>query len=400
MDEILLSDLFVANDDFDELEQALDVFCPFEAVGMVNQEIRHGHFLSSIFDPNRPHGFGSDCLRALMAAATRAEGQFVSSLTPLDVHMMDFDGATVRREWRNIDILIDVSDQKLIVAIELKINANEHSGQLRRYREIVQKEWPDCNHLFLFLTKHGDEPSEEDGEAWLSVELDKLANELTVVAKRGSGDSGAKAMLNAYIAMLGRHHLSDPKLETLAASLWAKHSEALNFLAERRPDNFGRLFEILTDRASEIADSISKKSKIEVEADFHRPAALRFAVPEWDKIDGFCSADGFTLSNRLILIEIVKASGASSALRCYFLLGKGDKNMREKLHQTLEGAGATNGRRLTKDWNRLASKSFKLGDIEDESDVEKIAERVAPQIIEFIASKLPSFRDALGPLAE
>ena len=103
MDENALADLFVANETFSELERALDVFCPFEAVGMVRQEIRHGHFLSYIFDPQRPHGFGSDCLRGLMAAASKAKSQLAADLSLFDVHMMDFDGATVRREWRNID---------------------------------------------------------------------------------------------------------------------------------------------------------------------------------------------------------------------------------------------------------------------------------------------------------
>jgi hypothetical protein len=36
---------------------------------MERQEIRHGHFLCYLLNPSRPHGFGTECLRAFMWAA-------------------------------------------------------------------------------------------------------------------------------------------------------------------------------------------------------------------------------------------------------------------------------------------------------------------------------------------
>ena len=71
-DEAALARLFIGNDDFEEIERAFDRFCPFEAVGMVGQEVRHGHFLSYVLDPQRPYGFGAACLQALMKVATEA----------------------------------------------------------------------------------------------------------------------------------------------------------------------------------------------------------------------------------------------------------------------------------------------------------------------------------------
>ena len=399
VDESLLADLFVTNDEFDELERALDVFCPFEAVGMVNREIHHGHFLSYIFDPNRPHGFGSDCLRALMAAVTRADSELSKSLTSLDVHMMDFDAATVRREWNKIDILIEVPDQNLVVAIELKIDASEHSGQLGRYRAAVEREWPSRRHLFLFLTKNGDEPSEKDGAGWIQVDLESLAGELAVVAKRGSGDSDAKAMLAAYLAMLGRHHLNDERLETLAASLWSKHREALEYLADRRPNSIGDLFKRLINCQVHLAEAISAQCGELVITDHTRPAAIRFAVPSWDDIPGFKSAEGYTLSNRLILIELVKAG--PDYFRCYFQLGKGEKAMREKLFHCLRTSGADVGKKQqpTKEWNRLASLTISLKNIDDNPDLDALSERVFAQVKDFTAKHVPIYTKALKSLS-
>jgi PD-(D/E)XK nuclease superfamily len=395
-----LADLFVANEAFDELERALDVFCPFEASGMVKQEVRHGHFLSYIFDPQRPHGFGSSCIRALMAAAAKSSNNETSGLGLLDIHLMDFDGAIVRREWRKIDILIEVPGHELIVAIELKIDAHEHSGQLSRYRHLVEEEWPKHKHLFLFLTKRGDEPSDSDGANWQSVNLDALSRELSLLTVSTIGVNDARTMLRAYLAMLGRHHLSDERLEQLAERLWAQHKEALDYLADRRPDAFGDVFQLLTSRRDEIADDLTQKCGIKVSVDHSTRAYIRLAVTGWDDIPGYLCAEGFTPSKRLILIEIVKASSSDDALRCYFQLGKGDPEMREKLFFQLKQHGADVGKKEkpTKEWNRLASVTFNKVGVQDGQDALDIASQVETKIVGFLAKHIPIYERALHEL--
>ena len=104
MDEAKLESLFVGNELFEQVEQHLGVFCPFEAVGMVRQEVRHANFLRYCLDPQRPHGFGTDCLRALMRASALAQQDqddcnSCDVIAPLDVHVLDLDGAELRQEW-------------------------------------------------------------------------------------------------------------------------------------------------------------------------------------------------------------------------------------------------------------------------------------------------------------
>ena len=394
-----LAALIVANDDFDVLEQALNVFCPFEAVGMVRQEIRHGSFLRYILDPQRPHGFSGACIRAMMAAVANSQGTETDGIGLLDIHLADFDSAIVpQSEWRNIDILIDVPDENLIVAIELKIDAREHSGQLGRYKSIVESEWPLRRHIFLLLTKRGDDPSELDGDGWQPVPLDFLAKELQTILSKQIGNDDARQMLKAYLAMLGRHHLNDERLEGLANRLWTQHRAALEYLSDQRPDAYKKLFDVLNVRAGEMAEKMSSSSGVQVAPDYHRTAALRFAVPAWDKIDSFCTSS-FTQSGRILLIQIAKASKVSNRLYCYFMLGTGDAVIRQKLYNALKDEGVVQSKRgLTKDWNRLASKAFNVDDMEDVPDLEKIADKVIPQIVEFVGQTLPKFHAVLEKL--
>lgn len=396
MDDSTLSSLFVANDKFSELERAFDVFCPFEATGMISQELRHGHFLSYIFDPHRPHGFGSECLAALMRAAIRTAGR-LADLSLLDVHLMDLQGAIVRREWKNLDILIEVPDQRLVIAIELKIDAKEHGQQLSTYRKNVEGKWPEHRHLFLFLTKNGDDPSELAGAGWQSVELEQLAAELETFSRRRSGHVTANTMLDAYLSMLRRHHLNDEKLEELAASLWAKHREALEFLADRRPDALGDLFKRFIDDQITLAQEISQGCKHGVVVDYCRAAAIYFAIEEWDAVPQFKSAVGFTPSGRLLLLQLEKAV---DCLRCYFIIGRGDAEVRQKIFSRLKDAKCDLGeknKQLAKDWSRLASFKIPLKDL-DGQDLDGRALEVRKRIKDFASKHIGQYTDALRPL--
>ncbi len=66
-----IENLFIGPEakEFHELERRLNQFCPFEAIGMVQQEIRHGRFLQFLLDPNERHPFGEAFLKTLLQSA-------------------------------------------------------------------------------------------------------------------------------------------------------------------------------------------------------------------------------------------------------------------------------------------------------------------------------------------
>ena len=68
--------------------------------------------------------------------------------------------ATIRREYKNIDILISNNTTKQAVVIENKIYAGDQPAQLRRYHCTLQKEgYSDI--CLLYLTLGGHDPSED-----------------------------------------------------------------------------------------------------------------------------------------------------------------------------------------------------------------------------------------------
>lgn len=400
-----LEALVVGNEDFETIENTLDVFCPFEAVGMVRQEVRHAYFLSHCIDPQRPHGFAAECLRAFMRSAAQAKREWEQEsasedLTSLDVHLMELDSAQVRREWRKIDLLVTIPQEKLVVAAELKIDSGEHSGQLRRYRQIVIEQWPTANgwrHLFLFLTKRGEPPSEADGEDWIPVDMRSLARELDSVVKRQTGTPEARALLASYLSMLRRHHLQNERLEELAARLWSQHREALEFLMEQQPERADGVFGLLYEHRAELAQLMSEASGTTVVLDDSTRNNIRFAVPSWDQYNCVLRGRDWTSSNRLLLIELAP-SGDKRSVRMRFVIGSGDQEARRAIYDALDQAGLTKrGRRqFTGTWTRLATETLMRELDEPDADPQEALENIKAAVCKYAKTYIPAYGAAIA----
>jgi hypothetical protein len=399
-DERALERLFLDNTAFEELAAALDYFCPFDAVGMDRQEIRHGFFLRYILDPHRPHGFEAECLRGFMwaaAAALRDAGD--TGINPLDVHLMDLDSAIVEREFSSIDLLIQVPAEKVVVAVELKIDANEHSGQLGRYRKIVAKEFANeegWRQIFLFVTKRGEDPSKEDGAGWFALPLENVVEMLERVVARETGNPVARMMLNAYVGMLRRRHLTDPRLDDLARGLWREHREVLEFLMSRRPNVTSEVMGLLLANQTSAAASLSERAGFKLVPDHSTRTYARFAVKDWDAVPGMLSGTGWPPSERMLLVELVHEMNGS--IRCKVELGPGPAEQRQAIFEAFKSAGADVGGNwaLAAKWRQLAAKI--VAKPTDEDEAADIYARVISAAGQFLASHLPRYDRALKTL--
>ena len=406
--------IFVGNVDFDLIDRSQDVFCPFEAIGMVKQEIRHANFLAYCLDPHRPHGFGNECIKAFVraAAVSSRDGTELTSITPLDVHLMDFDGVDIKREWRNIDLLMIVNEERLVIAVELKIDSGEHSNQLSRYRDIVQNQWPICDgwqHLFVFLTKDGD--VSEDYVDWVPLSLAGVALEFDNVVQRQVGSHEARGLLSAYLAMLRRHHVMNEELEKVASRLWSQHKEALDFLMERRPGADGGISGMIYEQRQEIAERLSIAAGLKIVLDDCTARLLRFAVVEWDCLAGMKSSNGWTSSNRILLLE-GQWNSDRTKLSMRFVLGPGPQEIRQQMYLKLQDAGApTSSRReITSVYTRLATEVFRVRSDAQQDDLQSVerligamqdyVERIGRQYHEVLTSALkPKALDVPRPMS-
>jgi hypothetical protein len=59
-------------------------------------------------------------------------------------------------------VLVESKNNKLVFAIENKLDGSEGDTQLSRYESIVKSQFPNDQKLFAYLTKEGDPASDQN----------------------------------------------------------------------------------------------------------------------------------------------------------------------------------------------------------------------------------------------
>ena len=151
MEEKRLKNLYndlVNDQDFDKLELGLNKPNIFEILRISKTEIRHSNFLYWLLNPKGSHSLGDVFLKRFLREIFSSDK--VSDIDQIEVNNLDFSNVQIRREWKNIDLLIIFDD--IVICIENKIYSKEHSNQLKRYKKIVQDEFFDKRISFVYLT--------------------------------------------------------------------------------------------------------------------------------------------------------------------------------------------------------------------------------------------------------
>ncbi|MEY8802204.1 PD-(D/E)XK nuclease family protein [Leisingera sp. XS_AS12] len=396
-----LSALIMKSEDFLGLTNSLDVYCPFEALSVARMEIRHSNFLADIVDPTRPHGFDDACTRALLETLLASAGE---PELLLRLHLSDLGGIEVMREWRHIDLLLRLpktaTSPEIVFAIELKVEAGESTGQLDRYRKIVEETWPAARHFFFFLTVRQDASSAKE---WIDVGFADLLENLDVVVRKEIGHPTARIMLASYIQMLRRRYLEDPVLDELAQKIWAQHKNALEFLLARKPNPAQDLLKALTDaEALEVMNAHLKEvgGGLTIDVDSIRSNWVYLAIPNWDRMEAMHKGEGWTPTNRILLIEVLAGEDGATVK---IAIGPGQAEARQAIYGALESVeleGFKKARSLTNRYTTMFSISL-LG----KRQVEKIisdgldqdtVNTIRMKLAALFARSLPALDEALN----
>lgn len=226
---------FVAdNDDLLILEEQIGKFNIFDALDIARVEIRHSNFLAWLLTPSESHGQGDLFLKSLLMDVLRRARQqnVLPPLSLVELDGADLQGIDVRREWRNIDLLIACEEPSFVVAIENKVDSGEHSDQLQRYENIVAHEFPGRRALFVFLTPEGDEASDDD---WVSFSYGELHRAFTRTRRANAGAIGGDVavFLEHYLSLIGNRFMENVDIDKLCRQIYSNHKRALDLIWER-----------------------------------------------------------------------------------------------------------------------------------------------------------------------
>lgn len=185
----------------------------FRILGVSNYEIRHSNFLGWLLDPDASHGLNDLFLQRVLQDVLidkRAVNISIIELSNLNLTHVE-----VRREWKNIDILIIT--ENFIVCIENKMWSGEGSGQLLKYKKIIQENFPDKKKCFVFLTPTGQDASERS--TYINYSYTRIADILNSILKSRSELMNAAILqyIKDYLTLLKQNVMNDDN-----SNLWAR----------------------------------------------------------------------------------------------------------------------------------------------------------------------------------
>lgn len=260
----------VNDSEFDGLELKLSKPNIFDVLKITTSEIRHTNFLGWLFDPNESHGLNDLLLKRFLREIFSNER--LTEISEFDVELIDLRKVEVRREWRNIDLLL-IFD-KVVVCVENKLYSKEHTNQLKRYREIVEEGFPKHKKVFVYLTLFG-ETSEKDDDIYINYSHEELIELLHKVSTtfRDNISAAVQTYLNDYIVSIKRHFMKNEEVNDLAKRIYLNHKEIFDFVFANMPDFENELRTI-------IEEEVVKKGWVLGSAN---KGYVRFLTPELDK---------------------------------------------------------------------------------------------------------------------
>jgi len=374
-EQALLQALIVEDPDFAALEKLLNPFNLFEALGIVFQELRHSDFLAYLCNPKQNHGLGDIFVRRLLQTATTSQNVEVSRVSPLDFDLWDLDEIEVRREWRNVDLLLADRSNRLAVIIENKIHSGEHGDQLQRYWASASSDFRGWTLLGLYLSPEGDDPSDK---RYMPLGYGAIAELVESLASRASGD--VSLVMTHYAQMVRRKVLEDSQVAELCRRIYRRHREALDLLFSYRFDRQEEVRSLLTQLIGETPGLI---------ADISSKNYIRFCPAEWDQAQLLREGEGWTRTRRLLLFQF---NNLPSQLALTLVIGPGTEATRRRLLDLVLTHPDTfnpSWRQLGKYWNTVLQREVVASNLLTGQDFEFVEETIRSYWSSFVSETLP-----------
>lgn len=354
----------------------------FDALRISNYELRHSDLLAFLLDPNQTHNLGDRFLRGLIRKLLRPE--IVSDqVLAVQLELSGFTGASVFREWHNIDILVLVHDPQCPVSIliENKIGSTEHSNQLARYKADVKRSYPEYRLLPVFLTMDRSIASDDD---YLSIGYDVIGETMDeCFPDKSSLPPDVSVLITHYREML-REKSDESELRKLCEQVYQKHGPILDKIFEYRPDK-------QSDVSAYLQDLVKGSGLI---LDDTNKRYIRFCTEEWDDLR-FKVAE-WTKTNRLLLFEF-NNDGLQLTLNLY--VGPSRSPFRDSLIATATEAAKQSSilhrKSTAKKWRPLYTNQFLSRDLYAEPDFDTLKDEIQNRWAQFMKNDLPILRRAL-----
>lgn len=245
-----------AQEKFNAIKNSVMDFNIFEITGLGNQEIKHSNTLAWLFGDNE-HGLKYQILERFLKFTLENDNNTSESYENLEKYLkIQEKNIRIFRESHNIDLLLIDENNKLVITIENKVEADESEKQLPRYRKFIDNKFKKFKRIYIFLTKDGRLPEDETEQDWwlvatykmVSKNIESLLNNNQTISEK------AKIILLSYVDLLkGENIVEDDILQAICDDVWnnPKYKRVLEILISHRETNIDILYRLIINKLEE-----------------------------------------------------------------------------------------------------------------------------------------------------
>lgn len=213
-----------------KIQSHISNFNPIKVMKMEGMEIRHSRILGWLLDPLENHGLHDEFTKKFFSEALR--GDEIKGVRSLDIQSISFQNANVYIEWNNIDIFVEIADEKLAFIVENKVYSKQGKKQLTNYRGRIEERFPDYKIIGVFLTLNEETP---DDAFYCQIYYERIGSLLGEMLDQLEGIFSAKVFnfLKDYeeiVNELTGMNKKQNEMEQMARSIYQGNKKVLDFL--------------------------------------------------------------------------------------------------------------------------------------------------------------------------
>lgn len=266
-----------------------DKYNVFNILNISRQELRHSDFLSFLFDPSKSGNLGQQFLQNFLILL--AKDNKASTLNFFDTLYGNINNVKVYREMATkdgrIDILIQLElskdkKQKVVIAIENKVDSDQHDNQLEKYKDYLFKEYKDYIKIMLYLTPN---KAESGYDEWAEIDYDfiiKVLNRLDT----NNIDNTLVTLIDDYKKLIRSEfdmmNDNESELKNQALEIYKRNRPILDFIYDMKPNWIKEtskiLCSLLEQKGAKIV--IENKDGILVESKKKDPVNIMFTISQ------------------------------------------------------------------------------------------------------------------------
>ena len=236
-----------AQEKFNAIKNSVMDFNIFEITGLGNQEIKHSNTLAWLFGDNE-HGLKYQILERFLKFTLENGNNTSKRYENLEKYLkIQEKNIRIFRESYNIDLLLIDENNKLVITIENKVEADEGEEQLLKYRKFIDDKYKDFERIYIFLTKDGHSPKDKSEQSqWLTATYKMVGDSIEYSLKNNKLSQKANIILSSYVDLLKRRNIvSNEKLQNLCEQIWDKYEKELQILINYKKTKIDKLYDFI-----------------------------------------------------------------------------------------------------------------------------------------------------------